>query len=294
MPNISGPHPNLILLGAQKSGSTAVYNWLSQHPDIFGNPAMKDFPFFCRQDYFDRGFEWFSEHFKGHSEESYILHGYVHYLFLGDEIAQRLFDYNPELKFLALLRNPVERAFSGFLQARKTGNEPIESFEEALQANQRGELHTLRERVDRSYLTHGLYSAQLEKYLHCFPEQQVKIILFDEINSSPKETCSNIFQFLQIDTEFEPRLTKKNIYGKPRFSGIESLVRNGIPSSTIRNLLPLTVRSKIRQHMRTLNTVATEKPAIKPETRKMLLDYYADEIERLENLTGLNLESWRH
>jgi hypothetical protein len=97
MPNTSGPHPNLILLGAQKSGTTAVYDWLSQHPDIFGNAAMKDFPFFCRSDYYGRGLDWFSRHFKGHAGQRYILHGYVHYLFLGDEVAKRLFHYNPEL-----------------------------------------------------------------------------------------------------------------------------------------------------------------------------------------------------
>jgi hypothetical protein len=293
MPNNSGPHPNLILLGAQKSGTTAVYNWLSQHPDIFGNAAMKDFPFFCRPDYYDHGLDWFSRHFKGHAGQRYILHGYVHYLFLGDEVAQRLFRYNPELKLLVLLRNPVERAFSGFLQARKTGDELTERFEEALQADRQGKLLTLRERVDRSYLSHGLYSNQLEQYLRYFPKSQIKVILYDKICASPKESCSEIFRFLRLDQGFEPKFTKKNAYGKTRFSGIESLIRKGVRSSSLRNILPLSMRSKIRDGLRALNTTAADKPEMEPETLKMLHDYYADEIDSLEKLTGLSLENWR-
>lgn len=286
--------PNLILLGAQKSSTTAVYDWLSQHPDIFGNAAMKDFPFFCREDYFDRGLDWFSGHFDGHTGEQYILHGYVHYLFLANEVAPCLRNYNPDLRLLALLRNPVERAFSGFLQARKTGNESIENFEEALEADRQGRLRTLRERVDRSYLSHGLYAQQLELYLHSFPEKQIKLILFDRINAAPEESCAEIFRFLDIDPAFKPKLKQKNVFGKPRFSGIESLIQNGVRSSFVRNLLPLSIRSKIRQRVRELNTVAAEKPAMKPETRVMLLEYYADEIGRLEKLTGLDLDAWRH
>jgi len=285
--------PNLILIGAQKSGSTAVYDWLSQHPDIYGNPAMKDFPFFCKPEYFDKGLQWFSRHFKGHRNEPIVLHGYVHYLFLADEVAARLKALNPELKLLVLLRNPVERAFSGYLQACKTGNESIPTFEEALKADQSGELHTLREIVDRSYLTHGMYAEQLEAYLEYFPRDQIHIEFYDDIRSEPAECCERLFRFIGVDPGFQPQLRRKNVYGKPRFAAVERAIQKGLPKGLVHKLIPLSLRTRLRQKVRAANTAPANKPAMNPATRAQLIDFYRDEISRLEALTGRDLESWR-
>ncbi len=284
--------PNLILLGAQKSGSTAVYDWLSQHPDIYGNPAMKDFPFFCDPRYFERGLDWFSNHFKGHRDEAYVLHGYVHYLFLGHDVAQRLHEYNPDLRLVVLLRNPVERAFSGWLQARKTGNEPNDTFEDAIRADQEGRLSSLRERVDRSYLSHGRYASQLEHYLRVFPADQLHIALFDDVQNQPLATCRALFDFLRINSDFKPRFNKKNVYGKPRIAAVENLIQRGIPSATLHKLMPLTLRSRLRQVARSLNTVATNKPEMNAVTREWLQAYYAEELQHLQHLSGLDLQCW--
>jgi hypothetical protein len=285
--------PNLILIGAQKSGSTAVYDWLSQHPDIYGNPAMKDFPFFSKPEYFDKGLEWFAGHFKGHRGEPIILHGYVHYLFLDGEIAARLKAFNPDLKLLALLRNPVDRAFSGYLQARKTGNESIATFEEAIQADQTGSLHTLRERVDRSYLSHGLYARQLEAYFEHFPSEQIHAELYDNVRNNPLECCARLFNFAGVDPAFQPRLRRKNDYGKPRFAAIEKAIQRGLPKGLVHKLVPLSIRTRLRQRVRAVNTVPTAKPILNPATRALLADFYSDEITRLESLTGLDLHPWR-
>ncbi len=284
--------PNLILLGAQKSGSTAVYDWLSQHPDIFGNPAMKDFPFFCDPRYYERGPDWFAEHFRGQHAESYILHGYVHYLFLGSEIAQRLHKFNPELRLIVLLRNPVERAFSGWLQACKTGHETDSVFASALQPDRNDQLHSLHDRVYRSYLSHGLYGKQLQQYLRVFPREQIHIELYESVQQNPAALCERLFTFLGIDHGFRPRLSEKNVYGKPRFAAIEKLIQRGIPSALLHKLIPLTVRSKLRQRARALNTVAVAKPALDPTTRSELQSYYATDVALLQELTGLDLQHW--
>lgn len=285
--------PNLILIGAQKSGSTAVYDWLSQHPDIYGNPAMKDFPFFCKPEYFDKGLDWFASHFKGHRDEPIVLHGYVHYLFLADEVAQRLKDFNPDLKLIVLLRNPVERAFSGYLQARKTGNEHTASFEDAITADQAGSLHTLRDKVDRSYLSHGLYARQLEAYFRYFPREQIHLELYDAVRSEPAECCARLFRFIGVDPEFRPQLRRKNVYGKPRIAALERAVQKGLPRGLVHKLIPLSLRTRLRQALRTVNTVPTDKPVMNPATRSQLADFYRDEITRLESLTGIDLQSWQ-
>lgn len=284
--------PNLILLGAQKSGSTAVYDWLSQHPDIYGNPAMKDFPYFSNPEYYDRGLPWFAGNFRGHRAERYILHGYVHYLFFGREIARRLQDFNPESRLIMLLRNPVDRAFSGWLQARKTGNESTESFAEAIQADRLGQLTNLRARVDRSYLTHGLYARQIQEYLEVFPRQQIHIELYDSIQDDPAAACTKLFKFLGISSDFQPQLRKKNVYGKPRFPAIESLIQRGIPSRLLHKIVPLSLRSRLRQQVRALNTIAVAKPQLDAGLRAELENYYAQDILRLQEITGRNLQHW--
>ena len=293
MHEMNYPLPNFVLLGVQKSGSTALYDWLSQHPDVFGNPAMKDFPFFCEDRYYDRGLDWFGRQFRGYHGESVVLHGYVHYLFFGRDVAERLISYRPSLKALILLRDPVERAFSGWLQARKTGNEDIDVFEEALQADREGRLTRVRDRANRSYLSHGLYSHQIEEYLQYFPAEQLKIELFDSIRDDPGRICRDVFSFMGVDTTFEPAFSRKNDHSSPRSKLIETIVRKGIPSDRLRNLLPLSIRTKIRLRIRAMNMRPEAKPEMAEDTRGFLRDYYAEEYARLEALTGLDLHHWK-
>lgn len=291
--NLKATLPNTVLIGVQKAGTTALYNWISQHPDVFGEPAMKDFPFFCDAGYFGKGEDWFAERFSKWSGEQIILHGYVHYLFFATETASRLKAFNPDLKVLAVLRNPAERAYSAYLQARKTGHEPIASFDEAIDYELSGGLVDFKDVANRSYIAHGKYSHSIETFNQFFDRKHFKIVLYDDLKGDPHAICADIFEFLSIATDFTATISSLNEYGMPRSRLLQDMIKSGVRWQMLRELMPINMRIRTRQIIRALNTRKGEKPELDSGTWQRLDELYAGEISRLENLLGKDLSSWR-
>jgi len=285
--------PNTIIAGVQKGATTALYSWLAQHPDIFGETAMKDFPYFCQDGYIAEGTDWFARRFSRWQNEKIVLHGYVHYLFLAEQVAPLLMDFNPELRLLIVLRNPIDRAFSGYLQARKKGHESRDTFEEAIQDDLSHSLTTFKDITNRSYLSHGMYSEQLAMLFRHIPQAQVKIILFEDLNADPQRVCKSCFEFLGVDPGFQPELIRKNDYGVPRSQAIQKIIAGGLFSTRLRDLIPINLRIHLRRLLHNMNTRRDEKPRLTPETRKQLEQLFAPEIPRIEQISGLDLSAWK-
>ncbi|NND55475.1 MAG: hypothetical protein HKN56_10970 [Gammaproteobacteria bacterium] len=284
--------PNLIIAGVQKGATTALYDWLSQHPDVFGDPAMKDFPYFCEGGYKAKGLDWFAERFSDWNDETVILHGYVHYLFLAEETAPELIAFNKDIRLLIVLRNPVDRAFSGYLQARNKGHESCETFEEAIEDDLGQKLDDFKSLTNRSYISHGFYSRQLETLFKYIPRENVKIMNFDDVNHDPERTCRECFEFIGVNTSFKPDFVRKNDYGVPRSPYLQRLIAGALFSKTLRDLVPINLRIRIRHKLHELNTRRDAKPRLSPETRAQLQAIYADEIPRIAEISGLDLSDW--
>ncbi|MDP6674458.1 MAG: sulfotransferase [Gammaproteobacteria bacterium] len=285
--------PNTLLIGVQKGGTTALYNWISQHPDVYGDSAMKDFPFFCRDEYFSRGLDWFSERFDGWNREKIILHGYVHYLFFATDTISRLKSFNPKLKLIVVLRDPVERAFSAFLQAQKIGHEKYERFEDAIEYELSGQLRTFKDLTNKSYIAQGYYSDNIEAVLNAFPDNQLKVFLYEDICNAPQDVCHTIYRHLDLDTKFQANTVSKNVYGVPRSRFLQTIIKNGIASPALRSLLPLNTRIRIRHALYALNIRQADKPDMAAETRARLHEVYKDEILKLEKIINRDLTAWK-
>jgi hypothetical protein len=287
-------YPNAVLIGVQKGGTTALYNWIAQHPEVYGDPAMKDFPYFCNGGYQDKDDEWFAERFSGWNGQRIILHGYVHYLYFAKETAERLKSFNPDLRLIAVLRNPAERAYSAYLQARKTGHEPIARFEEAIDYELSGNLLSFKDITNRSYIAQGKYSNNIRKYYEHFGPDRLKIVLHDELKNNPERICREIYNFLSIDSNFTVKISNLNEYGTPRSGLLRNLVNNGIKSPRIRELLPINMRIRARQIVRAFNTKRGEKPELGPDTWQRMNKFYEAEIDDLERILNINLDHWRN
>ncbi len=286
--------PNAIIAGVQKGATTALYSWLSQHPDIYGEPAMKDFPYFCSDEYLNKGTDWFAQRFAGHSNEAITLHGYVHYLFLTEQSADNILAITPDARLIVVLRNPIERAYSGYLQARKFGHERHDTFETAIQDDIDGNLSGFRSRTNRSYVSHGRYGEQLETLYQHFPREQVKVVLFEELNGEPIGTCKAIFAFLGVDAEFEINPIRKNDFGVPRSRILQQLIAGALTIGKLKELIPINRRIQLRRFLHNLNTRKAEKPEMLPATREMLKKMYTDDLLRVEAITGMDLSAWRN
>jgi hypothetical protein len=205
------PLPDFLIIGAQKAGTTALYSYLREHPAIAG-PPWKEVSFFDR--HFWRGDAWYRGHFPnrlylrrararagvepivGEASPSYVFHPLA---------PQRVAALVPNVRLIALVRNPVDRALSHFHHEVALGREPL-PFEEALEqedARLEGELERMLDPRyfshawwNFTYLSRGRYAEQLERWLEIFPRERLLIVPSEDLLDGPGETYGQVLDFL--------------------------------------------------------------------------------------------------
>ena len=196
------PLPDFLVLGAQKAGTTALYAYLRWHPGITG-PSWKEVSFFDR--HWWRGEGWYRGQFPLRSGGQIVGEASPSYLFhpLAPERARTLV---PDARLIALVRNPVDRAYSQYQHAVALGRELL-SFEDALAAEDertRGEVDRLVADPrafsgawwDHTYVARGRYAEQLERWLRVFPREQLLVVVTEELGAAPGETYAASLGFL--------------------------------------------------------------------------------------------------
>lgn len=202
---------DFILAGAQKSGTTALHYFLSRHPNItmgeqqeihfFDNDAM----FVSHVDY-----EQLHKHYPllapstiaGDCTPSYLYH---------ELAAERIWKYNPKIKLLILLRNPVERAFAHWNMQRFKGREPLDFFDAVREEQARIGGAPPVEARRFAYVDRGFYGRQLARFFKLFPREQVKVIKFEEFKKEHLKTLASIFSFLGRKPLRTVRIKDRNI-----------------------------------------------------------------------------------
>ncbi len=196
------PLPDFLVIGAQKAGTTALYAYLRWHPAITG-PSWKEVSFFDRHWWRDEA--WYRGHFPLRSRGRLVGEASPSYLFhpLAPERARAVV---PNARLIALVRDPVDRAYSQYQHEVALGREPL-TFEDALAAEEgrtRGEVERLladprafsRAWWDHTYAARGLYAEQLERWLAIFPREQLLVVTTDELGERPAEAYASILAFL--------------------------------------------------------------------------------------------------
>lgn len=190
---------DFLIIGAAKCGTTSLYNYLIQHPDIL--PAIKkEIHFF--DFYYDYGLEWYKTKFKKKYANKIIGEASPFYLY-HPQVAERVFKTLPKTKLIILLRNPVERAISHYFFCK-----PNLDFETALKQeyivydelnkmknNQEYNIHDIRY---YSYLSRGIYIDQIKRWRQFFPKNQMLIIFSEELFNDPQKTVDKVFKFLNV------------------------------------------------------------------------------------------------
>jgi hypothetical protein len=208
------PLPDFLILGAQKAGTTALYAYLRWHPEITG-PSFKEVSFFDR--HYAKGERWYRAHMPvrrrslvGEASPSYLFHP------LAPERVARLL---PDARLIALLRNPVDRAFSHYQHEVALGRERL-SFEAAVDREEermQGELdRMLRDPSyfslawwNYTYVARGRYAEQLERWFASFPREQLLVLFTEELSADTAGTYRGVLDFLGVgarDLESYPRI----------------------------------------------------------------------------------------
>ena len=293
--------PNSFLIGVQKSATSSLYNWISQHPEICAPSSLKDIPFFSDDRLFSQGNGLFNEvygkHFKG---EKVVFHGNVNYIFF-EKGLQRIKTYAPNAKFLMVIRNPVQRAISAYNFAVKRGIEKKDISaalkHEQIILKQGG----FQEKSDLTYKEHGLYYKQLSVFENYFDLSQICIVEFEDLKTNPNKELTRIFEFFEVDPTFEPELKYLNETGAPRNNFIngliykESKIKTFFIKNVISKLFSFDFKVKTKLYLGKLMTKKIENKinAIPDDILHGLKSYYKSDIDNLEKKLGLDLEHWK-
>jgi hypothetical protein len=214
----------------------------------------------------------------------------VLYLYLPD-VAEKIASIKPDIKLIAILRDPIERAYSHFQMARRMGREPQSDFVLAMNDD----------RVRREnnydpfwlYESFGYYYLQLERYLNCFDPAQIMIVLNEDLRRDNKQVLQRILRFLNVDDSFEPDSRREyGIGGIPRNQKLyRFLNRPSIARSRFLQMLPGGFKDIFYTSF--YKRLVMSKPALDVSVRRHLVKRYIHDIENLEDLISRDLSDWK-
>ncbi len=290
--------PNFLIIGAQKAGTTSLYYYLKQHPQIYMSP-VKEAHFFDQDEGEEADFRGpgrsptapitsiddYRALFRGVTSERAVGEATPSYIYIPEapgRIRRRL----PDAKLVAVLRNPADRAYSAFLHTVRSGREPLTDFARALgeeEARIRDNWHPLFH-----YRQRGFYHDQLGRYFDAFGRDRVGVYLYEDLRADPLGVLGGIFRFLGVDETFVPDTSVEyNASGVPRNRAVRSLVRRtNALTPALKPFLPFGLRQRIK------GGIFAKPPPLAPEVREKLIEAYRPDILRLQGLIGRDLSLW--
>jgi tetratricopeptide (TPR) repeat protein len=226
-----GSKPNFIIIGAAKAGTTSLFQYLIQHPQVL-SPIKKEVAFFHNNQRYSAGVNWYFSHFPSIPEESGFVTGEATPNYLVSNIQFEVAKLLPEVKLVAILRDPVERAISHYHHRVKHRWEN-RSLEEAITA----ELVAVKDEESFSssieqachqagsvYLLGGLYYYTIKKWMSVFPPEQFLILENTQLLTQPNDTMQKVYSFLGLPEYNISEYKKRNVgsYQKEDISLIEN------------------------------------------------------------------------
>jgi hypothetical protein len=304
--------PNFFIAGTGKAGTTSLYHYLQQHPQIYMSPIKepcyfaseirpenlarshlrhirrmsRTLPQPLKDGRRARHFGWlvsewddYLKLFEGVQAETAIGEASVAYLW-SESAAANIASRIPDAKIILILRDPSERAFSQYLHQLTTGL-AYSSFREHIQKCMRN-----RERTISSYyplLEVGLYSQQIKRYLDLFPRNNIRIYWYEEAWKAPEPFLKDLFTFLRVDPTFAVNTSQRKLpRTAPRFAAMNCVIKRfGIASPS---WLRCSARTLLFRNERSLKMRSSD--------RQYLVDYYRDDILNLASLLDYDLSAW--
>ena len=296
--------PNFVVLGTAKAATSSLYVYLKQHPDIYLSP-IPELNFFAHEgrdldfrgpgdlkyiwhDSLVASYDDYCQQFAGASGQTAIGEVSTHNLYSA-QAPGLIKRYIPDVKMIAILRHPAERAFSAFAHMVRDAREETEDFRAALGR----EPARIRDNWEPlwHYKSMGFYGAQLSRYFELFDRDQIRVYIYDDFVARPLNIVQDIFAFIGVDAGFVPDMSEKyNVSTMPRSRELQDMMMGkSCVRSALRSLVPPGARSRIRDFILRQNT---RRLRLASDARRELMNDYRDDIGLLGNLVRRDLSYW--
>jgi hypothetical protein len=283
--------PNFFIVGAAKAGTTAIHAALQQHPEIFMSRVKE--PGFFSPDISVRT-QWNSDLAAYLSlfadAEDAKVRGDASPAYLYSRVAaERISEFDPDARILIVLRNPVDVIAACFAEARKWGGEPHRSLSAAVTAARSRTVPPARPYAAwLQYFEVVDFSSQVERYLKVFPRHNLHITRYDDLAADPRQFIRSVLEFLDV-SQVELTVGRDNPSKSYRSVVLQRLLMRPYAAGS---QTPAVRSQRFRRRLLMLNHSATP-PKPSPELRAALTAELAGGIERLGELTGLDVTAWR-
>lgn len=287
-------HPNFLIVGAAKAGTTSLYYWLKQHPEVF-MPAIKE-PCFFVYGYGISDWERYLALFEPGRGKKAIGDASTAYL-VAPESSQWIRKVLGDIKIIILLRNPAQRALSLYSWMVMEGYEWFHTFEQALAKEEKrfrdGSFRWENPEYfwDYMYFQSGLYYEQVKRYIDTFSSELVKIYLFEDLIRFPAEVYSDVCNFLEVSTGFRPAFIPQNPSKIPWSITLQYLLRR-LERLSWRLPVVFPITRQFVSLMMSLNKKMGHKPGMSLKLKKTLQEMYRTDVTKLGELIQRDLSDW--
>jgi Sulfotransferase domain len=271
--------PNFLIIGAAKAGTTSLYRYLRCHPEVF-MPEKKELQFFPLEFNWNRGVDWYEQHFAGAVRASAVGEAsttYTRYPY-SQGVPERIAKILPDARLIYLIRHPIERMRSQFQQHVSHGWEQERSIDKALLENP-------------FYLDTSRYAMQIEQYLEHFPLERIQVLTSDDLRFRRDETMRRVYAFLEVDPGFIPPALAQEYNATRRASRpIQQRLQR---IRVIRAVSPITPPAAKRVALRIMSRhIAPSDVRISDEVRRELEDRVREDVRRLRGYVNHDFDGW--
>jgi hypothetical protein len=298
--------PNLFIVGQPKSGTTALHQFLGQHPEIFMS-SIKEPHFFCsdfhlesdraygKQRFFDfRNESAYLQLFAKANKEKIVGESSTNYLY-SQVAAEKIYNFNPDAKIIIILREPAKFLYSLHSHYVKftEENEPDFLTALALEPERKQEKHTSSRVTSPSYLYYSQrvqYCQQVKRYYNRFKPEQIKVVIFEEFQSENERVYREILEFLAVNPNFKPEYSSINVNKEVKFQAINNLVNSPLIKNISKNLLSQEFNEFVRDNIvEKFFWHQAPKSVMPEEIKTQLMQQYQPQVRQISDLISMDL-----
>lgn len=288
--------PTFLIVGVQKAGTTSIYNYLQQHPQVYMSPVKetnfleKDWENLPPEQQNKNGIltlEDYYQLFANVKDEVAIGEASPNYLFHYESSAARIKKYVPDAQLIAILRNPVERAYSDYLMHRRDAL-GYKSLSEQIKYS-----------AHKSFIIRkGFYYTPIKYYFENFGREKLKLFLYEDLCQNSQDFMREMYRYIGVDDNFIPNTSEKAQVAKvPKNEAINNLLQRkntlrDIAANVLKTVLPLEIRQKLRGSLINLNSQDKKEVPLSSEDRQKLREIYREDILKLQDLIDRDLSKW--
>jgi hypothetical protein len=283
---------DFFIVGAPKSGTTSLYHYLSEHPQVEMS-SQKEPDYFSDKAIHEQGMYYaknrvdtLDKYESLFVQKESVVYGEasVSYLFY-ENVAEDIKKYNPNAKIIIMLRNPIERAFSHYLMDYRLGL-ISDSFENVLAKISK---HKNAHLFYQQYIEVSKYAKQIQRYLDFFKKENILFIDYEDFKKNVSKTVDQVYNFLNISTEFVADInTKHNTFIMPK----NKIIRLIYSFVFLRKILTFLFPVYLVKNIRVLLFKSDKKPELLKETRSLLSIIFNDDIKKMEEVLAKNYSKW--